>query len=390
MHPARQGFIQGDRLLSFRPILSVKATHGGLQPWGRETLCQLNRLGGRNVYEWKNCGRKSERYAHSNYWEKELMIDVTDLTKSYGPIEALRGVTFYIAPGEIVGLLGPNGAGKTTTIKILTGYLQPDDGTVRVNGLDVLTHTREVQAQIGYLPESAPLYPELSVQAYLRMIAELRQIPEGEQLALLSEAIYATGLAGHLTRPIGQLSKGFRQRVGLAQAILHRPRLLILDEPTLGLDPTQVVEVRRLIRRLAEHSTILLSTHILSEVEALCDRVIILMNGQIRADARLSELAATPDAILVLDRAPVGALPSASEGIEVERALRNLSGVSNIERTQTLDGYPAYRVLGQDAGGTDLCPAIYNLAREEGWPLRELRRDVRTLETVFNELATAA
>ena len=306
------------------------------------------------------------------------MIDVTDVTKSYGPVEALRGVTFHIAPGEIVGLLGPNGAGKTTTIKILTGYLQPDDGTVTVNELDVLTHTREVQAQIGYLPESAPLYPELSVQAYLRMMAELRQVPEDEQLARLSEAIYATGLADHLTRPIGELSKGYRQRVGLAQAILHQPRLLILDEPTLGLDPTQVVEIRRLIQRLAEHSTILFSTHILSEVEALCDRVIILMNGQIRADACLSELAGTPNAVLVLDDVPAG----------LDRALGSLSGVRGIERMEMHDGYPAYRVLGQDDGDADLCPAIYNLAREEGWPLRELRRDVRTLEAVFNELAT--
>lgn len=308
------------------------------------------------------------------------MIDATDLTKSYGPIEALRGVTFHVAPGEIVGMLGPNGAGKTTILKILTGYLQPDDGTVYVNGLDVLTHTRQVQAQIGYLPETAPLYPELSVQAYLKMMAELRQIPEDEQVARLSEAIYAAGLENHLIRPIGELSKGFRQRVGLAQAILHQPRLLILDEPTIGLDPTQIVEVRRLIRRLAEHSTVLFSTHILSEVEALCDRVIILMNGQIKADARLSELAATSDAILVLEDAPAGA----------DRALRGLSGVRGIERTQTPDGYPAYRVLGRDADGADLCPALYNLAREEGWRLRELRRDVRTLETVFNELAMAA
>jgi ABC-2 type transport system ATP-binding protein len=308
------------------------------------------------------------------------MIDVTDLTKSYGSIEALRGVTFHVAPGEIVGMLGPNGAGKTTILKILTGYLQPDNGTVYVNGLDVLTHTRQVQAQIGYLPETAPLYPELSVQAYLKMMAELRQIPEDEQVVRLSEAIYAAGLENHLIRPIGELSKGFRQRVGLAQAILHQPRLLILDEPTIGLDPTQIVEVRRLIRRLAEHSTILFSTHILSEVEALCDRVIILMNGQIKADAWLSELAATSDAVLVLEDAPVG----------VDGALRNLRGVRGIERIQTPDGYPTYRVLGKDADGADLCPAIYNLAREEGWRLRELRRDIRTLETVFNELAMAA
>jgi ABC-2 type transport system ATP-binding protein len=308
------------------------------------------------------------------------MIDVTDLSKSYGSIEALRGVSFHIGEGEIVGMLGPNGAGKTTAIKILTGYLHPDEGTVVVNGLDVLAHAREVQAQIGYLPESAPLYPELSVQAYLKMMAELRQIPEDEQLARLSEAVYATGLAEHLVRPIGQLSKGFRQRVGLAQAILHRPELLILDEPTIGLDPTQIVEIRRLIRRLAEHSTVLFSTHILSEVEALCDRVIILINGQIKADARLSELAATSDAVLVLGESPAG----------VERALRGLNGVKNVEQIKTPDGYPTYRIRGQGDDEADLCPAIYNLAREEVWPVRELRRDVRTLETVFNELATAA
>jgi ABC-2 type transport system ATP-binding protein len=311
------------------------------------------------------------------------MIDVKNVTKSYGSIEALRGVSFDIAPGEIVGLLGPNGAGKTTTIKILTGSLQPDDGVVTVNELDVLEHTREVQAQIGYLPETAPLYRELTVQGYLRMMAELRDVPEEERRARISEAVYATGLAEHLTRPIGELSKGFRQRVGLAQAIVHKPRLLILDEPTIGLDPTQVVEVRRLIRRLSERSTVLLSTHILSEVEALCDRVIILINGRIRADAKLSELASTSDAILVLNE----------ETPDVDRTLLGLGNVKGVESIEGTDGtvvrpgFPTYRVLGRD-DGADLCPAIYDLARAHDWPVRELRQDVRTLESVFNELAT--
>jgi ABC-2 type transport system ATP-binding protein len=312
------------------------------------------------------------------------MIDVKNVTKSYGPIEALRGISFDIAAGEIVGLLGPNGAGKTTTIKILTGSLQPDGGTVRVNERDVLDHTREVQAQIGYLPETAPLYRELTVQGYLKMMAELRGIPEEERRIRISEAVYATGLAEHLVRPIGELSKGFRQRVGLAQAIVHKPRLLILDEPTIGLDPTQVVEVRRLIRRLAKRSTVLLSTHILSEVEALCDRVIILINGRIRADAKLSELASTSDAILVLDEEVSG----------VDRALSALDDVGGVELIET-DGattrrhFPTYRVFGRD-GGVDLCPLIYDVAREENWPVRELRQDVRTLESVFNELATSS
>jgi len=307
------------------------------------------------------------------------MIDAINLTKSYGPIEALRGVSFDITPGEIVGLLGPNGAGKTTCIKILTGCLQPDEGSVTVNDLDVLTHTREVQADIGYLPETAPLYPELSVQAYLKMIAQLRQIPEEEHQARLSEAVYATGLTDQLVRPISQLSKGFRQRVGLAQAIIHRPQLLILDEPTIGLDPTQIVEMRRLIRRLSKRSTVLFSTHILSEVEALCDRVIILINGEIKADAQLSDLSATSDAVLTLTDAPEG----------VARMLSVLDGVRDVEQIQAADGYPTYRVLGQDSSSADLCPAIYDLARKENWPLRELRQDIRTLETVFNELATA-
>ena len=305
------------------------------------------------------------------------MIDVTDVSKSYGAIQALRGVSFRVDAGEIIGLLGPNGAGKTTMMRILTGFLQPDSGHLTVDGLDVLTDTLEVQKRIGYLPENAPLYPELSVQAYLKMIADLRQIPEAEQPTRLSEAVRATALTDHLTRPIGELSKGYRQRVGLAQALVHRPKVLIFDEPTAGLDPTQIVEVRRLIRRLAQNSTVLLSTHILSEVEATCDRVIILLNGEVKADARLADLAATTDAVLVLGgRAP-----------DAVSSLRALPGVRSVDATRVADGHQ-FRIRGSN--GTDLRPAIYELAREKNWPLQELRRDVRTLETVFNELVTAA
>lgn len=303
------------------------------------------------------------------------MIEVRDLTKAYGQLQALKGVSFSVADGEIVGLLGPNGAGKTTIIKTLTGYLQPDEGTVEVDGLDVLTQTQAAQARIGYLPENAPIYPELSVQAYLKLMADLRQIPTNEQRARLSEAIHATGLADRLTQPIGQLSKGYRQRVGLAQAILHQPRLLILDEPTVGLDPTQIVEIRSLIRRLSEHSTILFSTHILTEVEALCDRAIILMNGQIRADARLNELASSNDAILVLDKAVDNAA----------NALKGLKGVNQVQQQPSGNGHVAYRIIGKE--DADLCPAIYQLANQHHWPLRELRSDRQTLESVFSKLA---
>ncbi len=309
------------------------------------------------------------------------MIQVKNVKKSYGLIEALRGISFDIQAGEIVGLLGPNGAGKTTMMKIMTGYLQPDDGNVRIHDLDVMTDTRQVQENIGYLPENAPLYPELSVQSYLKMIAELRQIPESEQIAHISEAVRATGLVDSLTRPIGELSKGMRQRVGLAQAILHRPKILILDEPTIGLDPTQVVQIRSLIRRISAESTVLFSTHILSEVEALCDRVIIIISGEVKADARLSELASSSDAILILEEDLQG----------VREALGRLAQVQGLEVDQTPEGYARYRILGGEGmHGADLCPEIYRLAREEAWPLRELREDERTLETVFNELATAA
>jgi ABC-2 type transport system ATP-binding protein len=306
------------------------------------------------------------------------MIRVQDLTKTYGSVQALGGISFTLDEGEIVGLLGPNGAGKTTTIKILTGYLQPDAGEVTIGGYDVLTQTREVQRLLGYLPESAPLYAQLSVQNYLRMIANLRGIPSAEQVDYISEAVYSTNLHDHLNRPIGQLSKGYRQRVGLAQAILHRPKLLILDEPTIGLDPTQILDIRRLIQRLARHSTILFSTHILSEVEALCDRAIILLNGQIRADARLDDLASSSDAILVLQSQVSG----------LEREVKTLDGVDGLETVRVHDGFPAYRIIGTRRA--DLCPAIYDLARRNEWPVRELRRDVKTLESVFNSLVTSA
>lgn len=303
------------------------------------------------------------------------MINFVEVSKSYGPIEALREVTFRVAPGEVVGLLGPNGAGKSTAIKVMTGYLQPDRGQVEIDGLDVLTHTQQIQARIGYLPENAPLYLELSVQNYLRMMADLREIPLFQQRRYLSEAIYAAGLEEHLTRPIGQLSKGFRQRVGLAQAILHQPKLLILDEPTVGLDPTQIVEIRGLIRRLAQRSTILFSSHILSEVEAVCDRVIIIMNGEVKADARLAELSNTADAILILERRVPG----------VEHALRTLPNAHYVEHITAADGYPGYLLRGEK--DADFCPIIYNIAQEKGWPVRELRHDAKTLESVFNELA---
>ena len=305
------------------------------------------------------------------------MIDVDGLVKSYGEVEALRGVSFSIKSGEVIGLLGPNGAGKTTLMKILTGYLHPSAGSAKIGGLEVVEHTEEVQEMIGYLPENAPIYPELTVQSYLKMIADLRRIPQEQQRRKLSEAIHAVGLEERLTRPIGTLSKGYRQRVGLAQAILHQPKLLILDEPTNGLDPTQIVEVRHLIKKFAKNSTVMISTHILSEVEATCDRVIIIIGGEVKADAKMSDLAATANAVVTL----------ASEGREddVLAALTGLAGVRGSEIIERKDELQTYKVYGDT--NRDLCPDIYRLVKENDWPLWELRKDVRTLEAVFNELA---
>jgi len=301
------------------------------------------------------------------------MIHAENLIKSYGPIEALRGVSFDVGAGEIVGLLGPNGAGKSTTIKILTGYIQPDDGDVSIDGIDVLSQPLETQARLGYLSENTPLYPNLSVQSYLKLIADLRCIPEANQKQFLSDALYATGLVNYRTRRIGQLSKGLRQRVGIAQAILHKPKVIILDEPTIGLDPTQIVEIRNLIKRLAEHSTILFSSHILAEVEAVCDRVIMIMAGRVKADARLDELEATSNTILVLQR----------EVPEAANQLSDLSEVKGVEPFQTREGFPAYRIVSD----SDISVQIYDAARTHDWPLRELRHEVMTLESIFNQLA---
>lgn len=304
------------------------------------------------------------------------MIDAKELCKNYDDVAALSGVSFSIAAGEVIGLLGPNGAGKTTLMKILTGFLQPSSGTASVGGFDVLNDTEKVQELIGYLPENAPIYPELTVQSYLKMIAELRNIPKGKQRDRIGEAAIAVGLVDRLTKPIGTLSKGYRQRVGLAQAILHQPKLLILDEPTNGLDPTQIVEVRRLIRSLSKNSTIMVSTHILSEVEATCDRALIIIRGELKADAKLSDMASTAQAQLVVD--------SSGKQTEIKEALEGLSGVTRVDMDERIDAV-MYRVRGTGAG-SDLCPQIFALAKTRDWPVMELRHETKTLESVFNEL----
>ncbi|MCA9537244.1 MAG: ATP-binding cassette domain-containing protein [Myxococcales bacterium] len=302
------------------------------------------------------------------------MIVVQNLEKRYGAIRAVSDVSFKVAKGEIVGLLGQNGAGKTTVMKVMTGFLEPTQGTVTVGGIDVRTDRLGVQRQIGYLPENAPLYPEMLVQEYLLMMAELRGLPPERRARAVADAVVATGLEARLVQPIGTLSKGFRQRVGLAQAILHKPEVLVLDEPTNGLDPVQIVEIRELIRRLARTTTVILSTHILSEIEAVCNRVVILIHGNLAADARLDELLASNVVKLTVDAAAK----------DVARALSKVEGVDEVRREGERDGKVTWRAI--CAQGSAPAPAIARVAAENGWTLYALAPEQPNLEQRFRDL----
>ena len=307
-----------------------------------------------------------------------VAIKIDNLSKSYDRIRALSGVSFEIGAGEVIGLLGPNGAGKTTLMKILTGYLEPDEGDVQIHGIDVVADPLAAQRRIGYLPESAPLYSEMLVQEYLEMMAAMRGVPYADRRDRTIDAIRATGLEDRAVQSIGTLSKGYRQRVGIAQAIIHRPDILILDEPTNGLDPTQIAEIRDLIKRLSERTTVLLSTHILSEVEATCERVVIIMRGEKRADAKLADLRSSNEAVVAVEAGATG----------VDELLRSVGGVDAVERAEAAGGFQRWRVTSSSAD--DLCPALFEKLRGTRWKLGELRPEPKTLERVFRDLAQRA
>ncbi len=306
------------------------------------------------------------------------MIELRELKKSYGETEALKGVSASIERGAVVGLLGPNGAGKTTAMKILVGYLLPSSGSARVAGIDVVENPLAVQQRIGYLPENAPIYGDMLVQEYLGFVAEMRGFANPEGRRRIVTAAVQCAIDDVLTHSIGHLSKGYRQRVGLAAAILHDPEILILDEPTNGLDPNQIVEVRELIRRMGETKTVILSTHILTEVEATCDRAIILIDGRIRADGKLAELTRSRVQVVRLATGdPAGAAA----------VLERLPGVGRVEHRGSADGYDTFRLhLGEHG---DVGEAVFDAARQHGWRLAELRRDDKTLEQVFREITEA-
>lgn len=306
------------------------------------------------------------------------MIQVEALTRTYGDLTAVDRVSFEIAQGEIVGLLGHNGAGKTTIMKMLTGYLEPSGGSIKIGGLDIEDHREAVQRQIGYLPENDPLYPEMTVIDYLDYAASLHGVPGEQRPARIREAILRTELTGKAGDTVATLSRGYRQRVGVAQAILHRPRLLILDEPTNGLDPTQVQHMRELIRSLAEHATIIISTHILQEVQATCDRVIIVRNGHKALDATMAELRAAKRLLVAVDAAP-------------EQALGPLGSVAGISGVETLqDPGTGHRYALQLNGENSLdmaAPTVAGRIAQEGWKLYALQPETRDLETIFGEIS---
>jgi len=309
------------------------------------------------------------------------MIEVERLTRAYGDLRAVDDVSFDIGRSEIVGLLGHNGAGKTTVMKMLTGFLEPSAGDIRIDTLDLGAHRREIQKRIGYLPENCPLYPEMAVIDYLEYLATLHGVSESALPAAISTAIERAALAPKADQIIATLSRGYRQRVGLARAILHRPTILILDEPTNGLDPSQIQQIRSLIRELSEDATIILSTHILQEVEAVCDRVLIMRAGRLAVDARLNELSSPERLLVSLDRGPLDAEP----------VLRDLEPVTSVTHLGSFEGRHRYVLDTPDPDGA--AALIARTVGSAGWDLYGLQPEVRDLESLFatvNEQTEAA
>lgn len=307
------------------------------------------------------------------------MIHVEALTRAYGDLMAVDQVSFEISQGEIVGLLGHNGAGKTTIMKMLTGYLEPTGGSIEIDGLDIASHREAVQRRIGYLPENDPLYPEMTVIDYLDYAASLHGVADHERPQRIRTAIDKTELTAKATAAIGTLSRGYRQRVGVAQAILHNPSVLILDEPTNGLDPTQVQHMRDLVRALAEKATVILSTHILQEVHALCDRVIIVRNGRKALDATMDELRAGKRLLVAVDAGPERALAlfESLDGVHAVEAVNDENGVGHCY---------ALDLIGDNALA-DTAPQVASRVAQEGMKLYALQPESRDLETIFGEIS---
>ncbi|RKU15346.1 ABC transporter [Candidatus Poribacteria bacterium] len=304
------------------------------------------------------------------------MIEVRELTKSYGPTLAVNHVSFDAHAGEVVGFIGPNGAGKTTTMRILTCYLTADAGSATVAGYDVLEHAIDVRKNVGYLPESAPLYADMGVVEYLKFMTEIREIPKSQRKERLRSVIDICGLEGVIQKDIGELSKGYRQRVGLAQSLIHDPPILILDEPTSGLDPSQTIEIRNLIKEIGKEKLVLFSTHILPEVAATCTRILIIHRGEIVANGTLGELVSQVQSEDTLQVAIRG-----SEEV-ITSKLKELDGITGVQLVKTDDGIVNYEITAA-GNGDNATEAIYQAAVQNEWGLIELRKESVDLEDVF-------
>ncbi len=307
------------------------------------------------------------------------MIEASHLVKKFGERKAVNDLSFRVDHGRIVGFLGPNGAGKTTTMRLLTSFFPADSGTARILDVDVSENPMEARRHLGYLPENNPLYEDLEVAETLELAAQLRGLSGEKKRERVAYAVRACGLKTALGRKIGELSKGFRQRVGLAQAILHDPEVLILDEPTSGLDPNQVHEVRDLIRELGREKTVLFSTHILSEATVLCDRLLIISNGQLVAEGSADEIGARGKAagprLFAALKGPVS---------EVSSALKKLPGVISVKLEGEGSEEPGFYI--DCAKKSDAREALFHLAVEKRWPILELRQDKLGLEEIFRSL----
>ena len=306
------------------------------------------------------------------------MIEVSELTKRYAGHTAVAGISFHVKRGEIVGLLGPNGAGKSTTMRILSGFLPASSGTVRVAGFDVVTQSDEVRRRIGYMPENNPLYPEMRVREYLKFRARIKGLSRQRANARVDTVLQQCSLADVSKKIIGHLSKGYRQRVGLADALVHEPELIILDEPTIGLDPNQIRSVRQLIKDLAQKHTVLISTHLLHEAELTCHRMIILREGKILAEG-------TPDNLQQTMSKSVQIIAEiAAPETELKKCWDEMPEVALFDIAAVDGGFQRCSLTPRD--GTDLRPQVFALAKQRGWALRELTRNRHSLEDIYVRL----
>ena len=307
-----------------------------------------------------------------------IMLDVQNLNKRFGSVHAVKDLSFNIRKGEIFGFLGPNGAGKTTTMRIITCFIPPSSGTVKIDGLDIAEHDLEVRRKIGYLPETTPLYADMLVPEYLEFVAAIHGIPKTKIKTRTDEMLTVCGLTAMTKRQIGKLSKGFRQRVGLAQAMINDPELLILDEPMSGLDPNQIIEIRGLIKQIGKAKTVIYCSHILSEVAATCNRILIINNGSIVATGTPDELTAKSsrnNRYLMRVKAPRDAITP---------ALAVVDGVSVSEIKDDGDGWHIVNM--QVETNADISEQLFSCAVGKGWMLSELKRETASLEDVFTQL----